>query len=92
MKDNYQELIKEVKNNAKQGLSKIAYETWISPLDIFSIDGDVVTLLVQTPFFADQVKPYEPLLINCFKEATNKIFSINYMIANRVGEQTRSFS
>ena len=86
MEGKYKELLAEVKKVAKDGMSKIAFDTWIAPIEIYSIDGNVISLLVGTPFFADQVKPYESLLINSFADVTKKTYSIKYVIANKLGE------
>ena len=86
MEEKYKELLNAMKEKAKEGISKIAFDTWIAPIEIYSIEGDVISLLIQTPFFADQVKPYEPLLINSFADVTQKRYSIKYVIANNFGE------
>ena len=81
MKENYQELMNTVKTLARDGMNSIAYDTWMSSLEIFSIEGNLVTLIVPSSFFADQLKPYELYLQNCFKAATNKMYNISYISA-----------
>ncbi len=81
MKENYQELMNTVKTLARDGINSIAYDTWMSSLEIFSIEGNLVTLIVPSSFFADQLKPYELYLQNCFKAATNKMYNISYISA-----------
>ena len=91
MEGKYKELLKAVKAVAKDGITQIAFDTWIAPIEIYSIEGNVVSLLVQTPFFADQLRPYEPLLINSFAKVTQKKYVINYVVANNFGfEETLS--
>ncbi len=79
MGQDYKELTNKVKSTALEGISSIAYETWIAPIEIYSIDNDVVTFVVPTAFFGNQLKPYEQLLKNCFKKVVNKNYEINYI-------------
>ncbi len=82
MQNDYQEILNNVKLIARDGISSIAYETWISQIDIFSIEGNKITLLVPSSFFADQIRPYEPLLINCFKQVIQKDCQISYIASD----------
>lgn len=91
MQENYEYLMEAVKEKAKEGVSGIAYETWISPAELYSIENNIATLIVPTPFFADQLKPYEILLQNCFKAVTNKIYNINYITADKIGQDLRKY-
>lgn len=86
MKENYQELMNKVKTLARDGINSIAYDTWMSSLEIYSIEGNLVTLIVPSSFFADQLKPYELYLQNCFKAATNKIYNITYISSEDIGK------
>lgn len=92
MQENNEYLMEAVKSKAREGVSSIAYETWISPADLYSIQDNVATIIVPTPFFADQLKPYELLLKNCFKSVTNKIYDINYITADKIGQETEMSS
>lgn len=89
MNDNYQELMNKVKTLARDGINAIAYETWMSSLEIFSIEGNVVTLLVPSSFFADQLRPYELYLKNCFKAATQKNYEISYVSSDSLGQDVK---
>lgn len=75
----YHDLMNAVKTFSLDAIAQIAYDTWIAPLELASIKDDTVNLLVPTAFYGNQVKPYEPLLVNCFKQATQKIYNINYV-------------
>lgn len=79
MKDNYHELMNTVKTFARDGINAIAYDTWMSSLEIFSIEGNLVTLIVPSSFFADQLKPYTLYIQNCFKAVTKKMYDITYI-------------
>lgn len=95
MKENYQELMNTVKTLARDGINSIAYDTWMSSLEIFSIEGNLVTLIVPSSFFADQLKPYELYLQNCFKAATNKMYNISYISAEdmkKINQDSMVFS
>lgn len=77
------ELMKKVKDLSLNGVPKIAYDTWISPIELASITENTINLLVPSEFYTAQIKLYEPLLVNCFKQATGKeadfIYNINYL-------------
>lgn len=90
MKDNYnyQKLIDDVKAKAQEGVASVAYQTWMAPLELLSIEGNVVTLIVPSSFFAEQLKSYELYLKNCFKEVTQKNFEITYISKDKIGEKT----
>ena len=79
MGQDYKELTNKIKAVALNGISSIAYETWIAPIEIYSIDNNVVTFLVPTAFFGNQLRPYETLLKNCFIDVVNKEYEINYI-------------
>ena len=78
MKDNYnyQKLMDDVKAKAQEGIPSVAYNTWMAPLELLSIEGNVVTLVAPSSFFAEQLKSYEFYLKNCFKEVTQRNFEI----------------
>ncbi len=79
MGQDYKDLTNKIKATALEGISAIAYETWIAPIEIYSIEGNIVTFIVPTAFFGNQLKPYEQLLKNCFKRVANKDYEINYI-------------
>ncbi len=85
MKENYQELTTALKNKAKEAINPIAYETWMSSLEIYEMDENTVTLFVPSSFFADQLKPYEVYLSNCLKAVTQKLYTINYVSPETIG-------
>lgn len=86
MKDNYQEIMNNVKTFARDNINPIAYQTWISCLELYSIEGNVVTLIAPSAFFADQLRPYEVYLQNCFEAATNKHYEIKYISPDNIGK------
>ncbi|MCI8620468.1 MAG: chromosomal replication initiator protein DnaA [Clostridia bacterium] len=92
MEDNYQEIMNNVKTFAKDGIVSVAYDTWISPLKIFSMEGTTVTLIAPSSFFVDQVRQYQVYLQNCFKAATNKIYNIEYITADDVERNSLNVS
>lgn len=90
MKENYQELMNTVKTIARDGVAAIAYDTWMSPLEIYKIEENEITLIVPSSFFADQLKPFTPYLQNCFKSATSKLYDINYISATDIEKEGQS--
>ena len=75
----YTEIMNKVKSLAKEAVIDLTYDTWIDPLELLSIDGDVINLMPPTGFYTPLMKPYEPLLINCFKRVLNTS-EVNYRI------------
>lgn len=90
MKDNYQEIMSAVKTLAKDGIVSVSYDTWISPLSIYSIEGNTVTLIAPSSFFVDQVKQYEVYLQNCFKAATQKLYNFEYISADKLDKESNA--
>ncbi len=92
MKDtyNYQKLMDDVKAKAQEGIPSVAYNTWMAPLELLSIEGNVVTLVAPSSFFAEQLKSYEFYLKNCFKEVTQRNFEITYISQDKIGQSTNN--
>lgn len=73
MQSENEELFRQAKELIKAELSSIAYDTWISPLKILSIDDDKITIRANTDYNADFLgKRFGDLIINTFKYLTNK--------------------
>ncbi len=88
MGQDYKELTNKIKATTLEGISSIAYETWIAPIEIYSIKDNVVTFIVPTTFFGNQLKPYEQLLKNCFKKVVHKEYEINYVSEESLNNET----
>lgn len=76
---NYQNLMNSVKTLSLDAMTQLAYDTWISPIEIASIEGDTITFLVPSVIYKNQILPYEPILTNCFKDITHKLYKFNYI-------------
>ncbi len=73
MTDNLNELWSKVKDLLKEETTVITYQTWIQPLELKSINNNVVTLVASNPFQKDTIESrYLDLLTNTFNFATNK--------------------
>ena len=73
MQSENEELFRQAKELIKAELSSIAYDTWILPLKILSIDDDKITIRANTDYNADFLgKRFGDLIINTFKYLTNK--------------------
>lgn len=77
--ENNIELFSKVKEHAKNNINSITYDTWMSELQLYSIDDINVKLLVPSTFFVDQLRPYSIYLQNCFKQVTNKVYQIDFV-------------
>lgn len=73
MQNDYEELFRHAKELIKDELSSIAYDTWILPLKLISIDDDRITIKSNTDYNANFLgKRFGDLIINTFKYLTNK--------------------
>ena len=75
----YNEIMNKVKDVSRDAISFVTYETWIEPLELSSIEGDVINLITPDRFYEGLIKPYEPLIINCFKNVLNTR-EVNYKV------------
>ncbi len=68
-----EELMEKIKNELRPELTKISFDTWISPLNIRSIDGSHIVFTTVSEFQRDFVEnKYKPLLLNTLRFITNK--------------------
>ena len=73
MQNDYEELFRQAKELIKDELSSIAYDTWILPLKLISIDDERITIRSNTDYNANFLgKRFGDLIINTFKYLTNK--------------------
>ena len=73
MQSDYEELFRQAKQLIKDELSSIAYDTWILPLKLVSIDDERITIRSNTDYNANFLgKRFGDLIINTFKYLTNK--------------------
>lgn len=73
MQSDYEELFRQAKELIKDELSSIAYDTWILPLKLVSIDDERITIKSNTDYNANFLgKRFGDLIINTFKYLTNK--------------------
>lgn len=71
--DNLKELWVKAKELLKEETTVITYETWIQPLELKSINDNVIVLLATNSFQRDTVESrYIDLLTNTFNFITNK--------------------
>lgn len=87
------EAIKDLWNRAKELLKEetsiITYETWIQPLEIKSINDNVIVLLATNPYQREKVENmYLDLITNTFNFLTNKKCQIFIKLTN---EDLRKF-
>lgn len=83
----YNEIMNKVKDVSRDAVSFVTYETWIEPLELSSIEGDVINLITPDRFYEGLIKPYEPLIINCFKNVLNTRevnYKINYFAPDEI--------
>lgn len=67
------ELMEKIKNELKTELTQISFDTWFSPLNIRSIDGNHIIFTTPSEFQRDFVEnKYKPLLLNTLKFITNR--------------------
>ena len=77
----YNQIMDKVKSNSAEVLSNISYNTWIDPLELASIDGDVITLVTVDKFYVENTQSYVSFLANSFKNVlkTDIPYKINFL-------------
>lgn len=72
-----QELLTKAKELLKPEVTDIAYKTWIAPLEISSIENNMITLYVASDVHKNMIEGrYLPLIKNTFAFLTNIDYSI----------------
>ena len=83
----YNEIMNKVKSVAKEAVLDVTYDTWIEPLELSSIEGDIINLITPDRFYEGLIKPYEPLIVNCFKNVLNTRevnYKVNYFAPDEI--------
>ena len=76
--ENLNELWSKAKELLKDETTVITYQTWIQPLELKSINNNVIILLASNPFQKDTIETrYLTLLTNTFNFLTNKKCNVN---------------
>lgn len=67
------DLMLKIKNELKKELTEISFNTWISPLEIRSIDGNHIVFTTVSEYQKDFAEnKYKPLILNTLKYITNR--------------------
>ena len=83
----YNEIMNKVKLVSKDAVVDVTYDTWIEPLELSSINGDVINLIIPDKLYEGLIKPYEPLIVNCFKNVLNTKevnYKVNYFSSDEI--------
>ena len=91
-----EELLTKAKEILKNESTTVAFETWIKPLEISSMENGNVVLVVEDEFKKEALNSrYHDLLVNTFKYITNKECSISFItteeLQNIKNGQTSSY-
>jgi len=79
------ELWDKAKDLLKNETTEITYATWIQPLEIRSIDDNVITLIASNSFQKDTIESrYKDLITNTFNFITNKKCEIVILLESEV--------
>jgi len=78
MQKDLNELLTKAKELLREETTRISYETWIKDLEIESMEGGNITLLISTTFKKESIESrYHDLLVNTFNFLTNKECSVS---------------
>lgn len=67
------DLMIKIKNELQKELTEISFNTWISPLEIRSIDGNHIVFTTVSEYQKDFAEnKYKPLILNTLKYITNR--------------------
>ncbi len=82
LKQNYEAIWKEVKENLSQELPPHAYSTWFEPILPIAINDTELVLEVPNQFFFEWIEShYSGIIEYKVKEKLKKDFSVKYTIA-----------
>lgn len=89
MENNYHEITLKFQEEAKTAISALAYNTWISILNLHSLEGDTAVFTVPTPFYLDQIHFYTEFVRNCLKEVIKVEYpNIKYIVEEDEKKET----
>ncbi len=81
------ELINQLKEALQPEVSKIAFDTWIMPLEIRNVDNNKIVFTVTSEYQKDIIEnKYHSLIFNALKSITNKEWS--FTVVDLSTEQT----
>lgn len=95
LKDNWNLIKKRLKE--EYDITKVSFSTWIEPLEIDSVDGEQVTILISDnsadKFVVDYLtKRYQKLFQIMIEEVTNFHCTVNFITANHDSSQNTNFN
>lgn len=93
MTNDLNELWIKVKNLLKEETTIITYQTWIQPLELKSINNNIVTLIASNSFQKDTIETrYLDLLTNTFNFVTNKKCNVLIKLKNEEDNEIKPIS
>ena len=89
MENNCHEITLKFQEEAKKAISSLAYNTWISRLNLYSLQGDTAVFAVPSPFYLDQMNLYTDFVRNCLIEVTKVEYpNIKYIVEEDEKKET----
>jgi chromosomal replication initiator protein len=79
MAQDLQELFNNAKLLIEDVISSMAFQTWITPLEIASMTDDKILLIAPSSIYIDQVQRYMDAIVNAFKFLTHKVYTISFI-------------
>lgn len=85
--ENLNELWSKAKDLLKEETTVITYQTWIQPLELKSVNNNVIVLVASNPFQKDTIESrYLTLLTNTFNFITNKKCNVTIKLKDEEDE------
>ena len=85
--ENLNELWSKAKELLKEETTVITYQTWIQPLELKSVNNNVIVLVASNPFQKDTIESrYLTLLTNTFNFITNKKCNVTIKLKDEEDE------
>ncbi len=84
------ELLNNIKNLLKEEVTSISFETWIKPLQIQSIENDVIIFLANSEYQKDLLSTkFSDLILNTIKYVTQKDLSFSIEVNDPKNQENK---
>lgn len=87
IKEKWDDILLKIKE--EHDITDVSYKTWLLPLSPYSVDKDILTILVPNVMFLSYVKKkYEFVLVYTIEELTGFQCSLNFQLKDQIKEES----
>ena len=86
IKEKWDDILLKIKED--HDITDVSYKTWLLPLKPYSVDKDILTILVPNEIFLGYVeKKYGYVLIYTIEELTGEHYSLDFKLKEQIKEK-----